>query len=79
METVEIQEQYTKKAVRALKQEESQLALYLKAMVEKLEALMGEIESRENSGRHSGNRAADGRQTWNVTHATKKDTSRGSA
>ena len=44
VETVEIQERCTKKAVRALKQEESQLALYLKAMGEKLEALMGEIK-----------------------------------
>ena len=44
METVEIQERYTKKAVRALKQEESELALYLKAMGEKLMALMGEIK-----------------------------------
>ena len=44
LETVEIQERYTKKAVRALKQEESELALYLKAMGEKLEALMGEIK-----------------------------------
>ena len=44
METVEIQERYTKKAVRALKQEESELALYLKVMGEKLEALMGEIK-----------------------------------
>ena len=44
METVEIQERYTKKAVRAFKQEESELALYLKAMGEKLEALMGEIK-----------------------------------
>ena len=33
--------------------------------------------SSENSGRHAGNRAGDGRQTWNVTHATKKDISRG--
>ena len=44
VETVEIQERYTKKAVRALKQMESELALYLKAMGEKLEALMGEIK-----------------------------------
>ena len=44
VETVEIQERYTKKAVRALKQKESELALYLKAMGEKLEALMGEIK-----------------------------------
>ena len=44
VETVEIQERYTKKAVRALKQEEPEIALYLKAMGEKLEALMGEIK-----------------------------------
>ena len=44
VETVEIQERYTKKAVRALKQEESDMALHLKAMAEKLEALMGEIK-----------------------------------
>ena len=44
VETVEIQERYTKKAVRALKQEEFDKALYLKAMGEKLEALMGEIK-----------------------------------
>ena len=46
VETVEIQERYTKNAVRALKQEESDMALHLKAgeMGEKLEALMGEIK-----------------------------------
>ena len=44
VETLHIQEGYTKKAVRALKQEESELALYLKAMGEKLEALMVEIK-----------------------------------
>ena len=44
METVEIQERYTKKAVRALNQEESDMALQLKAMGEKLETLMGEIK-----------------------------------
>ena len=44
VETVEIQERYTKKAVRALKQEECDMALHLKAMGEKLEALMGEIK-----------------------------------
>ena len=61
VETVEIQERYTKKAVRALKQKESDMALHLKAMGEKLEALMGEIkddreqrkqwEARRESGR----------------------------
>ena len=62
VETVEIQELYTKKAVRALKQEESDMALHLKAMGEKLEALMGEIkDDREQrkqwaAGRESGRR-----------------------
>ena len=50
VETVEIQEQYTKKAVRALKQEESELALYLKAMGEKLEALMGRSRAAKAVG-----------------------------
>ena len=44
VETVEIQERYTKKAVRALKQEESDMALQLRTMGEKLETLMGEIK-----------------------------------
>ena len=44
LETVEIQERYTKKVVRALKQEESDMALHLKAMGEKLEAFMEEIK-----------------------------------
>ena len=69
VETVEIQERYTKKAVRALKQEESDMALHLKAMGEKLEALMGEIKaiassgSRENArryGRMLGKRTVGG-------------------
>ena len=41
---VEFQERYTKKAVWALKQEESDMTLHLKAIGEKLEALMGEIK-----------------------------------
>ena len=44
VETVEIQEQYTKRAVRAVKQEESDMASCLKMMGEKLEALLGEIK-----------------------------------
>ena len=55
VETVEIQERYTKKAVRALKQEESDMALHLKAMGEKLEALMGEIKD-DREQRESGRR-----------------------
>ena len=58
METVEIQERYTKKAVRALKQEESELALYLKAMGEKLEALMEEIKD-DHEGIGAARRKAD--------------------
>ena len=41
VETVEIQERYTKKAVRALKQEESDMALQLKTMGEKLGQFLG--------------------------------------
>ena len=82
MEAVEIQERYTKKAVWALKQEQSELALYLKAMGEKLEALMGD-QGRSGTEKTVGgtpvDRAGDEKQTWNVTRATKKDTSRGSA
>ena len=71
METVEIQEQYTKKAIRALKQEESEIALYLKAIGEKLGALMGEIKDdrEQRNGRLAGKQAGDGRRTWNVTRA----------
>ena len=75
VETVEIQEQYTKKAVRALKQEESDMALHLKAMGEKLKVLMGEIKdaaSSGSSGRHAGNRAGDEKRTWNVTLPPKR-------
>ena len=43
---------------------------------------MGEIkDDREQRKQQAaaGKRAGDGRQTWNVTRATKKDTSRGSS
>ena len=66
VENVEIQERYTKKAVRALKQEESDMALHLKAMGEKLEALMGEIKddrSSGSSGWQAENRAGDEKRT----------------
>ena len=82
VESIEVQQRYTKKAIRALKQEESEIALYLKAMGMKLEALMGEIkDDREQRKQwaHTGKRAGHGRRIWNVTHATKKDTLRGSA
>ena len=75
VETVEIQERYTKKAVRALKQEESKIALYLKAMGERSRTIL----NRENSRRLAGKQASDRGRIWNVTRATKKDTSRGSA
>ena len=44
VEMAEIQERYTKRAVQALKQEESNMASCLKTMGEKLEALLGEIK-----------------------------------
>ena len=61
VETVEIQERYTKKAVQALKQEESELALYLKAMGEKLEALMGEIKDYQEQRKQWAARRESGR------------------
>ena len=79
VETVEIQERYSKKAVRALKQEKSDMALHLNAMGEKLEALMGEIkddrQQRKQWG-HAQNRAGDKKQTWSATRAIKKAISR---
>ena len=62
VDTVEIQERYTKKAVRALKQEESELALYLKAMGEKLEALMGEIKDDREQRKQWAARRETGRR-----------------
>ena len=62
VETVEIQERYTKKAVRALKQEESDMALHLKAMGEKLEALMGEIKDDREQRKQWAARRESGRQ-----------------
>ena len=43
METVVIQERYTKKAVPAVRPEEPDVATCLKTMGERLEALLGEI------------------------------------
>ena len=62
VETVEIQERYTKKTVRALKQEESELALYLKAMGEKLEALMGETKDDPEQRKQWAARRESGRR-----------------
>ena len=62
METVEIQVRYTKKAVRALKQEESDMALHLKAMGEKLDALMGEIKDDREHRKQWAARGESGRR-----------------
>ena len=62
METVEIQERYTKKAVRALKQEESDMALQLKTMGEKLETLMGEIKDDREQRKQWAARRESGRR-----------------
>ena len=40
---MEIQEQYIRKALRAVRTEESEVVTHLRAMGEKLEALPGEI------------------------------------
>ena len=61
VETVEIQERYTKKAVRALK-EESELALYSKAMGENLEALMVEIKDDREQRKQWAARRESGRR-----------------
>ena len=44
VETVEIQERYTKKAIHTARVEEQETATYLKLMGEKLEALLGEMK-----------------------------------
>ena len=62
VETVEIQERYTKKAVRALKQEESDMALQLKTMGEKLETLMGEIKDDREQRKQWAARRESGRR-----------------
>ena len=62
VETVEIQERYTKKAVRALKQEESNMALQLKTMGEKLETLMGEIKDDREQRKQWAARRESGRR-----------------
>ena len=82
VETVEIQERYTKKAVRALKQEESDMALHLKAMGEKLEALMGEIKDDREQRKQWAARRESGRRrwrTWSVTCSIKRAISRENA
>ena len=62
VETVEIQERYTKKAVRALKQEESDMALQLRTMGEKLETLMGEINHDREQRKQWAARRESGRR-----------------
>ena len=44
VETVAIQERYTRRVVRAVRTEESDVTTYLKVIGEKLEALLGEIK-----------------------------------
>ena len=44
VEMVEIQERYTKRTVRAVRTEESDVTTYLKVMGEKLEVLLGKIK-----------------------------------
>ena len=46
VDIVEIQEQYTRRAVRAVRMEESEVATHLKVMGEKLEALPGPDQGR---------------------------------
>ena len=46
MEMVEIQKRYTQRAVQAVRTEESEVATHLKAMGERLEALLGKIRDK---------------------------------
>ena len=62
VETVEIQERYTNRAVRALKQEESDMALQLRTMGEKLETLMGEIKDDREQRKQWAARRESGRR-----------------
>ena len=62
VETVEIQERYTKKAVWALKQEESDMALQLRTMGEELETLMGEIKDDREQRKQWAARRESGRR-----------------
>ena len=77
VETVEIQERYTKKAVRALKQEESDMALHLKAMGEKLKALMGEIkDGREQRKQWAARRESGRRRKVDTKKAISRENAR---
>ena len=77
--TVEVQERYTKRAVWAVKQKESDMASYL--MGEKLEALLGEIKDDRKQWKQwdAGSRNASGMPTGSVTLAIRMVTSHVSA
>ena len=81
IETMEIQERYTKKAVRC--PEAGGLRHYvLKPWERSSRPCWGRsrtIESNGSNGGLAGKRAGDGKQTWNATSAFGKDTSRGTA
>ena len=75
VEAVEIQEQYTGKAIQVAQTEENETVTFLKIMGDKLEALLGEIkEDREQkkSGPAEGSPQERKRWTWNVTPPTRK-------
>ena len=62
-ETVEIQERYTKRAVRAMQQEESDMLSCLKMTGERLQALLGEIkDDREQRKRWASPRESSRKQ-----------------
>ena len=62
VEIVEIQEQYTKRAVRAVRTEEYEVTTYLKVMGEKLEALLGEIKDDQDQRKQWAARRKSTRQ-----------------
>ena len=71
VETVETQERYTKRAVRAVRQEESDIATCLRMMGEKLEALLDEIkDDREQRNKWASHRESTRKRKTNMkSHA----------
>ena len=67
VETVEIQERYTRRAVRAMRTEESEVMKHLKAMGERLEALLGEIrDDREQRKQWAAQRESTPRRKADI-------------
>ena len=78
VETVEIQERYTKRVVRAVRQEESNMASCLRQWARSWRPYCARsrmIRNKGNNGRRAGSRHASGKPTWSVTLAIRRVTS----